>query len=182
MCNGVAVRGARLFDATDVFQDYERALVVGNRDHVTPDDEVLVVGGSRGVSSVFAALEAAPGGPVISYEGSEDRHSVAREMVALNVVDDRVTVEHAIVGGEIDLADLPGDAKIVSPTDLPDCEGAEIGILERLDQRPGVVIVETHAFLDSPEPKVRAVYEDREYGFVEVEETGVHVPTAVEMT
>lgn len=180
-----------MFDATDTFPDYEGPLIAGIRSHVIAGDNVVVVGGGRGVSSVAAAHRAGSDGNISTYEGSAKRHELTTETVDLNNVDDVVAVNHAIVGEAVDLADEPGGAETVAPTDLPDCdvlvldcEGAEVGILESLDQRPRVLIVETHAFLDSPEADVRAALDELSYEVVdrgvEVEEMGVYVLTAVE--
>lgn len=189
--NGIAVRGVRLFDATDTFPNYERPLIAGIRSRVTPDDTVTVVGGGRGVSSVSAAHRTGPKGSVNTYEGSAERCELATETVDLNGVDDIVEVNHNIVGEAVSLANASKGATTLPPGELPacdvlvlDCEGAEIGILEQLDQRPRVLIVETHAFLDSPEEDVRATLDELGYEVVdrgvEVEEMGVYVLTAVE--
>lgn len=189
--NGIAVRGVRLFDATDTFPNYERPLIAGIRSRVTPDDTVTVVGGGRGVSSVSAAHRTGPKGSVNTYEGSAERCELATETVDLNGVDDIVEVNHNIVGEAVSLANASKGATTLPPGELPacdvlvlDCEGAEIGILEQLDQRPRVLIVETYAFLDSPEEDVRATLDELGYEVVdrgvEVEEMGVYVLTAVE--
>lgn len=189
--NGVAVRGVRLFDATDSFPDYEGALVAGIRNRVGSGDDVAVVGGGRGVSSVAAAHKTGSQGSVTAYEGSAKRKKLATETVQLNKVNEIVEVKHAIVGEAIDLAHAPGEGETVATEELPtcdvlvlDCEGAEIGILKSLDQRPRVIIVETHAFLDSREEEVRKVLDELGYEVlnrgVEAQEMGVYVLTAVE--
>lgn len=189
--NGVAVRGVRLFDATDTFPDYERSLIAGIRSWVAPGDTVVVVGGGRGVSSVVAARRTGPEGSVNTYEGSAERCELATETVNLNEVDDVVEVNHDIVGEAVSLANASEGATTLPPGELPacdvlvlDCEGAEMEILEQLDQRPRVLIIETHAFLDSPEEDVRATLDDLGYEVVdrgvEVEEMGVYVLTVVE--
>lgn len=100
-------------------------------------------------------------------------------------------MNHSIIGNAIDLAGTSGDAEVVSPADLPacdililDCEGAEIGILQSLDQRPETLIVETHGFLDSPADDVRTALDDIDYKTIdqkdEDQQMGVHVLTAVD--
>lgn len=185
--NGVAVREPRLLDATDVQQDYEEALVTGLRTHVTPEDDVVVVGGGRGVSAVVAARH---GNSVVAYEGTAERVRMCRETARLNRVSETVDVEHALVGPEIHVVGERGEPAAVSPSELPacdvlemDCEGAELAILRNLEIRPRVIIVETHAHLDSPERAVRAELDRLGYEVVdrgvEVDEDGVYVLTAV---
>ena len=188
--NGVPVRGVHLLDATDEFPEYEAALLEGIRSRVESNDTVVVVGGGRGVSSVVAARQAAPNGHVTTYEGGAERHSVARETAILSRVADSVSIEQGIVGSGIDIVGDGSDAIIVEPEDIPecdalvlDCEGAELEILESIDQRPQTIVVETHAFLDSPESAVRNKLDDLGYTVVnrgvELDEKGVYVLTAV---
>lgn len=188
--NGVPVRGVHLLDATDEFPEYEGALLEGIRSNVDSNDTVVVVGGGRGVSSVVAARQAAPDGHVTAYEGGCERLSVARETASLSRVADSVSIEHGIVGSGVDVVGDSSEAAIVEPNDLPecdalvlDCEGAELAILESLDQRPPTIIVETHAFLDSPESAVRDRLDELGYTVVnrgiELEKKGVYVLTAV---
>lgn len=188
--NGVPVRGVRLLDATDEFPEYEGPLLDGIRSRVKPNESVVVVGGGRGVSSVVAARQAALGGHVTTYEGGAERLDVARETAVLSRVADSVSIKHGIVGSEIGIVGDGSEASLVDPGDLPecdtlilDCEGAELEILESLDQRPRTIIVETHAFLDSPESAVRDKLDSLDYTVVErgveLDEKGVYVLTAV---
>lgn len=188
--NGIAVRNVHLFDTTDAFPNYEGPLISAIRAKVKPGDSVVVVGGGRGVSSVVAAHQTGRSGSVITYEGGTDRASLARETVALNKVSDIVEVNHAVVGEAIVLADAPGDADIVTPEDLPecdvlvlDCEGVEKEILQTNRINSRVVIVETHAFLNSPPSKIRKILENRDFTIENCapadEELGVFVLTAL---
>ncbi|WP_206750475.1 FkbM family methyltransferase [Halorubrum sp. SP9] len=177
-------------DATDEFPEYEAALLEGIRSSVESNNTVVVVGGGRGVSSVVAARQSAPNGHVTTYEGGAERVRVARETAVLSRVADSVSIEHGIIGSGIDIAGDGSDAISLEPDALPecdtlilDCEGAELEILESLDQRPQSIIVETHAFLDSPESAVRTKLDDIGYTIVnrgvELDEKGVYVLTAV---
>lgn len=188
--NGIPVRGVHLLDATDEFPEYEAALLEGIRGTVESNDTVVVVGGGRGVSSVVAARQAAPDGHVTTYEGGAERLGIARETAVLSRVADSVSIEHSIVGSGIDVVGDGSDAVLIEPDDLLecdvlvlDCEGAELEILESLDQRPRTMIVETHAFLDSPESAVRNKLDNLGYTVVnrgiELEAKGVYVLTAV---
>ena len=144
---------------------YEAALVAGLREHVRPGDRVVVVGGGAGVTAAVAALAAGPSGRVVVFEGSAAHADAVARTAALNGVEDRVTVRHAVVaGGEhVYGADL---GQLVGPADLPacdvlelDCEGAEVAVLEGLAVRPRVLLVETHGVYGAPTDRVLALVE-----------------------
>jgi hypothetical protein len=63
-----------------------------------------------------------------------------------------------------------------------DCEGAEIEIIDGMEQRPRTMIVESHGFLDSPESAVLNSLEAFDYYVdnkrVEYEQNGIYVLTA----
>lgn len=188
--NGVTARGAKLFDFTDRFPEYEAAIIDSLREQVADGDDVVVVGGGFGVSSVVAANHVGETGSVLTYEGGAEQYELVQEALELNDVTDRVTVEHAIVGSAVSLYTPPGDAEVVDAGALPacdvlemDCEGAELEILQGLERRPRTIIVETHACFGAPEADVRAELERLEYEVVErgaeVPEQGVFVLTAV---
>jgi hypothetical protein len=172
--NGVPARGAKLFDVTDRFPEYEAAIIDGLRERVCDGDDVVIVGGGFGVSSVVAARHAGASGSVTTYEAGADQYDLVTEALDINDVDERVTVEHAIVGAAVSTYTPPEDARVVDPANVPDCdvlemdcEGAELGILRDLAVRPRVLIVETHANLGSPEGDVRAELDRLGYDVVE---------------
>lgn len=168
VCNGVTARAARLLDATDVIPDYEAALVDGIRRCVRRGDDVVVVGGGYGVSSVVAADHVGPEGSVITYEGAAEHVDLVVETCSLNGVSDCVTVEHAVVGSDPNLYTRSGGARSVPPAELRacdvlvlDCEGAETEILADVRPLPRSIVVETHGQFDAPPARVRAVLTDR---------------------
>lgn len=188
--NGVAVKNIRLFDETDDYPNYEGPLIEAIRTRVSPDDNVVIVGGGLGVSSVIAAHSAGPSGSVRTYEGGVERYKTTQKTVDTARVADRVTISHAIVSEAVDIAGETGGADHVAPSNLPesdvlvlDCEGAELSILSELTEGPETIIVETHAFLDSTEDEVRDLLNDRDYRIVnrgiEAEDLGVYVLTAI---
>ena len=132
-------------------EEYEQGLVASVRSQVEPGDDVVVVGGGLGVSTVAAAEAARDDGSVQVFEGARQAAAITRETANRNDVADRVTVDHTIVADAVSLNGDPGDADLVAPTDLPtadvlvmDCEGAEMAILDGLTDRPRTVVVETH--------------------------------------
>ena len=115
------------------------------------EDEVVIIGGGFGVTTVHPARQVGGGGLVTVFEGGQIASHV-RRVAQLNDVDDVVTVEEAIVGDPTNLYQgMADDAEVIDPADLPacdvlemDCEGSELGILEGMQIRPRVLIVELH--------------------------------------
>ncbi|WP_158855677.1 FkbM family methyltransferase [Halorhabdus sp. CUG00001] len=132
-------------------EKYEHALVKALRKWPEEGDSVVVVGGGIGVTSVVAARKVGESGHVTTFEGAKEMAEMTRETAQLNGVDDRVSVEHAIVGSALELAGDAEDATQVPPEELSecdvlemDCEGAELDILEDIATSPRKIIVETH--------------------------------------
>ena len=161
--NGVAVPAARALDGVVPWHepgdrpDHEAALVRGIRGHVREGDRVVVVGGGTGASSVVAARWAGSTGAVTTFEGAAEQATLAAETVRRNGVADRVRVEHAVVGDARSLRGPAGDAAVIDPGTLPDCdvlvldcEGAEIDVLRNLAVSPRAIVVETHGLYDAP--------------------------------
>ena len=121
-------------------------------------DHVCIIGGGHGVTTVHAARQVGGGGLVTVFEGGQIASHV-REVAQLNEVDDVVTVEEAIVGDLTNLYQgMADDAEVIDPADLPacdvlemDCEQSELGILDGMQIRPRVLIVELHPTMyDAP--------------------------------
>jgi hypothetical protein len=164
--NDIPVRASHLGDSiipwhTKDIPGYEKALIRGIRQFVQNGDTVIVVGGGWGVSTVASAIETEEDGYVTTYEGGDETVEKVADTVQLNDVEDRVSVRHAIVGQALSLRDDPSNAETVSPTKLPrcdvlvlDCEGAELEILDQMEIRPRVIIVETHGMLGATKEDV----------------------------
>lgn len=188
--NGVIVRGPRLLDSSDVLSEYEAAIVNSLRKHVTEGDEVTIVGGGLGVSTVVAARLVGEGGKVTTFEAGTTEFRLTREALDLNRVADQVTLHHGLVGPNVNVWSSAETADHVAVSELPacdvlemDCEGAELDVLQNLDVDPRVIVVETHGHLGSPENDVRAEIERLGYEvidrFAENAARGVFVLTAV---
>jgi tRNA A58 N-methylase Trm61 len=172
-----------------VFPEYEKPLIQGIRNQVSEGDEVVIVGGGLGVSSVVAAQECGPSGGVITYEAGRERAELAREVLELSGVEEIAEIREAVVGTAIQVEGEIDTESVVHPDELPecdvlvlDCEGAELEILQAsTDAR--ALVVETHEFLDSSEQAVRELLDARGYEVVdrgvEVEDLGVYVLTAL---
>ncbi|WP_225335688.1 hypothetical protein [Halomicrobium urmianum] len=187
--NDVAVRRIPLLDLTDEFPEYEATLIDAVRSAVEHGDDVVVVGGGWGVSSVVAARRAGPDGDVTAFEPARHRYRYVRETAALNGVDDRVAVHHALVGPGVKVDGDGSGAARRPPSALPDCdvlvldcEGAEADVLRNLDTEPRTVVVETHACFGTPEEATRDALDEQGYDVVEravdEPERGIFVLTA----
>lgn len=173
--NGVPIQDhARLFDITEVFPAYEEPLIKSIRNEVESGDEVVIVGGGLGVSSVVAARTAGSEGSVRTYEASTEQCQVVQNTVELNKQTMSVEVRHAAVGHVSEFSEdeyeVSDDVFRISPADLSecnvlelDCEGTEIEILEKLKIRPRTIIVETHGFLGSSRQDVEIRLENLGY-------------------
>lgn len=175
--NGVVVRDRLPFERPVVRPGYEVEIISQLRTHVDPGDAVTIVGGGRGASAVVAGRHTKEHGSVNVYEGGRDRASSLAETIQLNGVDGWVNPHHAVVGSPVNVWGEHSDANTVDPSSLPecdilelDCEGSETEILEKLQIRPPVIIVETH---EVDEPTDNCVYDSLvEMGY-EVEDIGV---------
>lgn len=169
--NGVVCRWPALLDDTEIDPDYEYAIVESIRDHVESDDTVVVVGGGFGVSAVHAARAGAD--DVTVYEASKRQTEVIREAVSINEAEN-IRVKHALVGpAKMVYNDDLGDAAVSHPDELPecdvlelDCEGAEMEILDEIDQRPRTIIVEVHPEFDVPIESVEDWFSKEGYHIV----------------
>lgn len=188
--NTVPVRDHRLLDINkkDTVPKYEEPLIDAIRLHVNDEQDIVLVGGGWGVSSVIAARWTSEN--VTVYEGSEKQIRRAKETIRLNNVDEKVQIKHAVVANDISTWGDVGDAEYVNPTDIGtcnvlvlDCEGAEEEILQDMNINPETIIVETHEHFDVPKEHIEEILQKRGYQVmdcaVEDESKGVYVLTAV---
>lgn len=184
VCNTVPARHPRLFDSTDRFPLYENDICSALREHVSPSDSVVVIGGGIGVTPVVAARH---GNDVVTYEAARERYSLLRETVIMN--GESVDCRNAVVGKAVNVRGRTAPVTI-DPSDLPVCdvleidaEGTELGILENMDIRPRAIIVETHPQYGCPNESVRDILDDIGYHIVDDvaidRETGMSVMTAM---
>lgn len=152
---GVPAPDAKLFDFGDRMDDYKAGFINAIHAHVDDGDDVTLVGGGRGVSTVHCCRAGAEHVTVI--EAADTMLPVVEETVAIESPDADVDVQQALVGEAIDVYGDASEATVLRPTDLPtadvlvmDCEGAERSILEGLNDRYETVIVETHPDLGAP--------------------------------
>lgn len=184
-CSGVEVPAPaeprRLFDrlrpgrSTPERSTFEGALVTAHRSRTGPGDDVVIVGGGYGITTVVAAHAARS---VTVFEPSPERRAHLRKTLRLNGVDPAgVTIRPAGVGeivpGEATGKAFPDDVPTIPPASLPrcdvlelDCEGGERAILEGLsrERRPRVIAVELHPIkLDGATDAVLETLADIDY-------------------
>lgn len=182
--NGVAVPTTAPEEGRDYRPAFEQGTSGALRREVRRGDDVVVVGGGRGITTVVSARKAGSEGSVTTYEANSEMLETLRRTVRVNCVADTVTVEHAAVGPVSEQAESmfgPGDGERLEPSAIPacdvlelDCEGSEIEVLEGMDCRPRVVVVETHAPLGVPPADVAAVLEARGYEITDRTPAGMH--------
>jgi hypothetical protein len=160
-----------------VYKDYEKPLIDSIRKHAGVGDDVIVIGGGRGGTTVAAARQVGENGSVTTYEAAEEKVNICKETIYLNNVEHICDIRASIVGKSENISGDPVDVSIVPTEDLSecdilemDCEGAELLILEELDIRPRVLIVETHGATDPLDNEVAELLNNMDY---EIVETGI---------
>jgi len=160
--NGVAVRDLSLVQRNEKFPEYEARLIAGIREFVREGDRAVIVGGGKGVSTVSTGKKVGPDGSVVTFEGSATMIEGVRETVSLNSVSEIVEVRHAVVGEEINVYEETDEAPVLRGDELPDCdvlvldcEGAELKVIDTIDQEPRAIVVETHEPFGAPQRQVR---------------------------
>lgn len=132
----------------------ENGIVTAHKEYTESDDDVVIIAGGMGVSTVRAAREASDGELEV-FEGGSEQAKAVKDVVDLHELEDRVTVHHAIVGEKIDVygAGQTDSAKQITYDSIPDCdvleldcEGSELEILRNLSISPRVIIVELHPY------------------------------------
>ena len=171
--NGVAVRGTSFYSKNDIFPEHEDELISAIRNYVKHGEKVLVIGGGSGASTVVVAHQVGPTGHVIAYEGNRNSFARSKETINLKKVDDRVEIHHAIIEKPIYLLGDIGNPPTIPAKDFPecdalvmDCEGAELPILENIQIRPRLIIVESHPSLNSPKEVIVKLLEKLEYEII----------------
>jgi hypothetical protein len=118
---------------------------------------------------------------------------VLQETIEANAEGHIATAKRAAVGPEVKVRGTPDGSANIAPDELPDCDvlemdcdGAEIEILEKMQIRPDLIIVETHGIYDTPESDVRDALGDIGYEVVdttvESEKHGISILTAERTT
>ena len=159
--NEVRVMAAKLFDYHIPWRkkhspDYESGLIESIVKNALPSDHIVIVGGGWGVTAVRSAKLVGNDGKITVFEGSKSQISKIESTIQLNDMPDIIELNHAVVGPNVRVYGNTDTADFVDPTALPecdilelDCEGSELDILQNLQIRPRVIIVESHGMYDS---------------------------------
>lgn len=131
---------------------YEHTEGEAIRQYCEEGDDVVIIGGGLGVTTVIASRIAEK---VTVFEQSKDTYKILKRTVEANDDCNTVTLHCAGVGttGGSNLTHgNPSEIDIVPPAELPyadvyemDCEGAETTILRNMDVRPRTLLIETHS-------------------------------------
>lgn len=162
--NGVPARYPYLFDSAEIFPEYEEVLIDRIQSEVHEGDQVVIIGGGFGVSSIHAAQRVGVKGSVTTYEASNERYSLLTENIEINGLSERIDTKHALVGSDVAVAGSHSDAISLDPGSLPpceiivmDCEGSELEIIPQLNSNNKTIILETHGCYGAKTEKCRKV-------------------------
>ena len=181
--NGVAVLAVPPRKGRDYVPKMEAATSRALRRRVRRGDDVVVVGGGRGVTTVVVARMTYFEGSVTAFEANSEMLETLRRTVQVNRVADLVTLEHAAVvpvreGAVEQWGPADGDRR--DPSEVPecdvlelDCEGSEREILQGLEARPRVVVVETHEPVGVPPEDVEEDLTELGYEVVNRQNAGL---------
>jgi hypothetical protein len=178
--NGIYVNNVAFFEPRLQDKNYEEHLVYPLRLLINPSDDVIMIGGGMGVSTVIAAKQISERGSVVTFEGAEKSVEVTNETIQLNEVNNKAAVKHTIVGPDKELSGNMGEAGHIKPSELPecdvlsvDCDGAEVEILKNLDIRPRILNVEHHpvrvALFEEQHERVKELIRDNNYNLIKSE-------------
>ncbi|MFC3476379.1 class I SAM-dependent methyltransferase [Halobacterium litoreum] len=156
--------------------EYEYTEVESLKSYAEKGDEVVVIGGGLGVTAVVASK--VTDSKVTAFEQSKQTYEILSQTIELNDCTDKVDIELAAVGevaGSNFTQNPPSDVNRVPASKLPhadvyemDCEGAETAILQKMDVKPSVLLVETH----NNHSEVVDILNSKGYDVVEVVENG----------
>ncbi|WP_254542943.1 FkbM family methyltransferase [Halomarina pelagica] len=171
--NGVAVPTTSPEQNRDYWPEFEEGTSGALRRVVDRGDDVVVVGGGKGITTVVSARMARIEGSVTTYEANSEMIETLQHTLKVNQVSDTVTLHHAAIGPVSEQAIEmfgPSDGDQFTSADLPACdvleldvEGSEVDILRNMDCRPRAIVVETHEPIGVPPEDVAEVLEEIGY-------------------
>lgn len=141
--------------------NYENGIVIAHEKYTNENDSVIIIGGGIGVTAVRAAQIAGRNGSVRVFEGGEESVKNIRHVLELNGVSEWCRVMHQIVGqphnvyaGGIDQSKLQHPSRMSNCDVLElDCEGSELEIIQEMEIRPRVLLIELHPWAWDQRPE-----------------------------
>ncbi|WP_251979419.1 hypothetical protein [Salinibacter ruber] len=184
--NGVIVERYKLVDVLSPRKSvnirrphYEGKIVHAIKKCVSISDDVVILGGGVGVSTVHVDRMLSGRGSIHVFEPSDFMIDIHQRTMKINDVKTNIKIEKKVVS-YLKKPWGPSDASTIQPEDLPkgdvlicDIEGAESDVLPSLKNYE-TIIVETHGKLGSPTKLIDELLRDNGYS---VRNTGVAEPS-----
>jgi hypothetical protein len=177
---GVRAPTVRLFeDVLDLKElnksSYEPGMVSAFEEYAKPGETLTILGGGVGVTAVKAASKLDPN-KITIYEGSEEYYNRIKRTLEFHDFED-IEVINAIVETGENLFGEEGASRQISAKDLSECdileidvEGNEIPILQSLEIKPRIILVESHGMFGSPTEEVKKTLESIGYEIADIRE------------
>jgi hypothetical protein len=170
--NGVKVKKAKVLEETLDYDEvnspnFEEQNIVALKDYIESEDDVLILGGGWEITTVHAhnALEE---GSVTVIEGGRKQKQLLEQTLSLNEVEEVETI-HGIVGDPKSIYGDTGGCPTLDINDFNpdvlqmDIEGSECSVLENMEIKPRVVIVESHGHQGCSSKEVKEKLESKGY-------------------
>lgn len=138
------------------------------KESITIGDDVVVIGGGYGTSSVPASKQCGNGQVTIFEPGSEQVEEI-KEVMAINGCKNYNIIQ-GVFYDDRNVWSESSNAKKLNASDIPkcdvlemDCEGAEQKICENLEIKPREIIVEVHNDLGSSSEGIKKILKQKNY-------------------
>lgn len=131
--------------------DYEEQYLSALSTIIDSGDNVVLIGGGEGVSSIVAAKSVGPSGSVHTYEAAAEAADKAQTLVDFHELNNLVKITHSIVEVEGALRGNSKGADVVPIGEIPeadvlgiDADGAEFEMIKNIPQWATTLAVEHH--------------------------------------
>lgn len=148
---------------------YEKGIINSLEANLTPGDEVVVIGGGRGVTAITAKKIVGNRGKVTVYEPAEEMAEKIKYNAKINNIElDKII--HSSVGEINNPWGGAEESDKTNPRNIPkcnllevDCEGGEKEILDKLEIEPETLVIESHGVFGCSSEEVKERVLDRGY-------------------
>jgi hypothetical protein len=152
--NQVIVEKVKLFDKTffpSFYKDnptLEEQYVRYIRNYVESGENVNIIGGRYGVSTVAAGENVGKNGSVTTFEATNNGCELTRKTIKLNNLENIANVVQAVIGDAVSVNVKNNKKDPVELFDCDtlaiDCDGCEFEVLQKINSTPKRLIVEHH--------------------------------------